>query len=256
MLDVSRDICQLFKADRHDGLHHERGRQSIVSKVKTGLNSFKDLKLPISEHSLAGYCALEQAPHEHQGRLRRRRAQADRPEPHASCKEVDKRTGYRTKQMLIAPILGGDSGTELIGVIQLINNKAGAAVRRAARGGRGRARARRSPSPSASASRCRGSVKTKYEYLIVDNVIAAGELELATAPRARKNKNVEDILIDEFQVKLPAIGAALAKFFGVPYEPFKADRIKPPDLLKNLKRDYVDAEPLDPARGLARTAWS
>jgi len=37
-----------------------------------------------------------------------------------------------------------------------------------------------------------------------------------------------------------AIGAALAKFFGVPYETYKADRIKPMDLLKNLKREYIE----------------
>src|SRR3970282_428267 len=35
--------------------------------------------------------------------------------------EVDKRTGYRTKQMLVTPIVDGQ---ELIGVIQIINNKA------------------------------------------------------------------------------------------------------------------------------------
>ena len=29
------------------------------------------------------------------------------------------------------------------------------------------------------------------------------------------------MLIEEFQVKIPAIGAALSKFFGVPYEAFK-----------------------------------
>src|SRR3989475_4694487 len=43
--------------------------------------------------------------------------------------------------------------------------------------------------------------------------------------------------IEEFQVKIPAIGAALAKFFGVPYEPFKPDRIKPMDLLKNRSEE-------------------
>ena len=86
-----------------------------------------------------------------------------------------------------------------------------------------------------------GSIQSKFEYLVVDNIIAAGELDLATEAARRKNKNVEDILMDEFQVKLPAIGAALAKFFGVEYERFKPDRIKPPDLLKNLKRDYAEA---------------
>ena len=56
-------------------------------------------------------------------------------------------------------------------------------------------------------------------------------------------------------VRRPAIGAALAKFFGVAYEPFKSDRIKPADLLKNLKREYVEANqwlPVDESKeGLA-----
>ncbi len=60
-----------------------------------------------------------------------------------------------------------------------------------------------------------GSVQSKFEYLVIDNVIAAGELDLATKAARRKNKNIEDVLIEEFQVKPPAIGAALAKFFGV-----------------------------------------
>jgi hypothetical protein len=85
-----------------------------------------------------------------------------------------------------------------------------------------------------------GQISSKFEYLVVDNVIAAAELELATRTARRKGKNVEDILIDEFQVKPEAIGAALAKFFGVEYEPFKQDRVKPPELLKNIKRDYAE----------------
>ena len=57
ILDVSRDICQLFEADRMTVYITSEDGSSIVSKVKTGLNSFKDIKLPISESSLAGYCA-------------------------------------------------------------------------------------------------------------------------------------------------------------------------------------------------------
>jgi hypothetical protein len=97
-----------------------------------------------------------------------------------------------------------------------------------------------------------GSIQSKFEYLVIDNVIAAGELELATRTARRKNKNVEDILVEEFQVKPAALGAALAKFFGVEYEPHKSDRIKPPDLLKNIKRDYCEGNhwlPLEDSKG-------
>jgi len=58
MLDVARDICQLFDADRLTIYTMSEDGQSIVSKVKSGLNSFKDIKLPLSESSIAGCAAL------------------------------------------------------------------------------------------------------------------------------------------------------------------------------------------------------
>ena len=83
-------------------------------------------------------------------------------------------------------------------------------------------------------------------------MLSAGEFELASRQARKKAVDVEEVLVDEFQVKIPAIGAALAKFFGVPYEPYKPDRVKPTDLLKNLKRDYVEANqwlPIDDSQG-------
>src|SRR5437667_11661627 len=58
MLEVSADICALFNADRLTIYSVGADRQANVSKVKAGLNSFKDLKLPIDGHSIAGYVAL------------------------------------------------------------------------------------------------------------------------------------------------------------------------------------------------------
>src|SRR5690606_20171635 len=75
--------------------------------------------------------------------------------------------------------------------------------------------------------------------------------ELASRQARKKAVDIESVLTDEFQVKLPAIGAALSKFFGVPYEAFKPDRIKPMELLKNLKREYVESNqwvPIDDAK--------
>ena len=63
------------------------------------------------------------------------------PEMHF-LREVDRRTGYRTKQMLVAPLIDARTG-DLQGVIQLINNKAGVPFncRKAARPYIGRRRA-------------------------------------------------------------------------------------------------------------------
>ena len=239
MLDVTRDICQLFDADRLSIYMLSEDGQSIVSKVKSGLNSFKDIKLPLTENSIAGCCAMNK-------RFMNIKDVYDDAElrsfsPNlAFLKAVDQRTGYRTKQMMVAPIVGGEGGGDLLGVIQVINHLPGIPFSNLAEEGLVEL-----AKTLAIAFRVRqqipGQIKSKFEYLIIDNVISEGELELATRTARRKNKNVEDILVDEFQVKMPALGAALSKYFGVPYEPFKPDRIKPIDLLKNLKKDYAES---------------
>jgi GAF domain-containing protein len=125
MLELSQDICTLFSADRltiYASVSEDKS--SIVSKVKTGLNSFKDLRLPIADQSIAGFVALSK-------KLANIRDVYDEAELKSHTpslrflQEVDKRTGYRTKQMLVAPITDAHSG-ELLGVVQLINNKVGA----------------------------------------------------------------------------------------------------------------------------------
>jgi type II secretory ATPase GspE/PulE/Tfp pilus assembly ATPase PilB-like protein len=251
MLEVSADVCALFNADRLTIYSMGEDKQSIVSKVKTGLNSFKDLKLPIAEHSIAGYVALAKKTANlkdvyDENELRALNANL------RFLQEVDKRTGYRTKQMLVAPILEAGS-SELIGVIQIINNKAGVPFGALAEEGVSELaqtlaiafKQRQKPTVA----------KTKYDYLIADAVLSAGEFELAARQARKKAIDIEQVLADEFQVKIPAIGAALSKFFGVPYEAFKSDRVKPADLLKNLKREYVESNqwvPIDDSKdGLA-----
>jgi hypothetical protein len=79
----------------------------------------------------------------------------------------------------------------------------------------------------------------RYDALVSGDVLSAAELELATRVARRKGLEIETVLMEEFQVKVPALGEALARFFGVPYEPFKRDRALPLDLLKNLRREFA-----------------
>ena len=145
-------------------------------------------------------------------------------------KQVDVKTGYRTKQMLVAPVVDAQN-KELIGVMQLINSKSGQPFPLVMEEG-----ATHVAETLAIAARQRqkpvAGVKGKYDHLVSNAVISAEELELATRSARRKNLDVETVLIDEFQVKLGAIGEALAAYFDVPYEPHKADRVKPMDLMK------------------------
>jgi len=238
MLELSQDICSLFSADRLTVYVLSDDKQSIISKVKMGLNQFKDLKLPISEQSIAGYCAT------HKKVINIRDVYDDQELKSYSpqlnfLKEVDKRTGYRTKQMLVAPVIDSVN-KDLMGVIQIINSKGGQPFTAMIEEG-----VTHLAETLAIAFRQRSKgqpiVRGKYDALVANAVISAEELELATRSARRKNLDVEVVLLDEFQVKVPAMGEALAQFFDVPYEPFKADRVKPLDLLRNLKRDFCES---------------
>ena len=237
MLDVSKDICALFNADRLTVYVVGEDNVSLISKVKTGLNSFKDLKLPIAEQSVAGYVAMhkkllnikdvydEQELNKYSSHLR-------------FLQEVDRRTGYRTKQMLVAPITDIQNG-DLLGVIQVINNKDGIPFSSLVEDGV--LELAQTMAVALRQRREKITVKTRYDYLVSGAVLSAAEFELATRTARRKGLDIEEVLFDEFQVSVAALGKALSGFFGVAYEPFKPERIKPSDLLRNLKREYVES---------------
>ena len=237
MLDLSKEICALFNADRLTIYVVGEDGVSLVSKVKTGLNSFKDLKLPIAEQSVAGYAAT------HKKLLNIKDVYDEKELAQYSVQlrflqEVDKRTGYRTKQMLVAPIVDSTSG-DLIGIIQVINNKAGVPFAAAVEEG-----IQELAQTMAVALRQRlqtSAAKTKYDFLVSDAVLSAAEFELATRTARRKGIDIEEVLIDEFQVTIPALGKALSSFFGVPYGAYRGDRLKPTELLKNLRREYIES---------------
>ena len=237
MLEVSQDLCNLLDADRLTIYITSEDRQTIVSKVKTGLASFKDLKLPINDQSIAGYVAVHRRPVNLRDVYDDRELSGFQPPIHF-LKEVDKRTGYRTRQMLVAPIVDSTSN-ELLGVIQLINAKSGEAFPHSAEEGVASV-AETLAIALTQRHKAQQLFRGKFDHLVAIAAISPDELELATRSARRKNLDVEDVLVDEFQVRPEAVGKALAEFFGVPYQPYKADTVKPMDLLKNLNRSYLE----------------
>ncbi|MCX7147371.1 MAG: ATPase, T2SS/T4P/T4SS family, partial [Sulfuritalea sp.] len=237
MLELSGEICNLFNADRLTIYSVGEDKASIVSKIKTGLTSFKDLRLPIADQSIAGHVALAKKTVNIRDVYDEGELKAINPSLRF-LQEVDKRTGYRTKQMLVAPIIDAQS-SEMLGVVQIINNKAGTPFTAIAQEGV-KGLCETLAIAFTQRSKPAAAVKTKYDYLVSDAVISAQELELATRTARRKNLDIEEVLVNEFQVKHQALGEALGKFFNVPYESFKSDRVKPADLLKNLRREFLE----------------
>ena len=237
MLDLSKDICDLFNCERLTLYAASRDKKFIFSKVKTGINSKKDLVLPLNADSIAGHVAVFKRSVRINDVYDEAEMKLHEPPLHFRH-EVDQVTSYRTKQMLAAPLVNADT-QELLGVIQLLNSRDDTSFAETAEEGlkdlcetMAIAVMQRTKTPSA--------IHSKYESLVVDSIISGPELELAGRWARRKNMDIEDALTDEFQVKISAIGESLSKYFKMPYESYKADRLVPEPLIRKLKREVAE----------------
>ncbi|RCS57614.1 GspE/PulE family protein [Parvibium lacunae] len=236
MLEISADICRLFNADRLTLYIQDEG-PSIVSRVKTGLNAFKDLRLPINDQSIAGYVA-------HHRRLVNIRdvydsAELQRYSPNMHfLREVDRRTGYRTREMLVAPIL--DSNNAVLGVIQLINNRSGEAFGEMEEKGITQI-AETLTQTLATTPQVTSKILNKYDALIKMQVLDAKTLQAASQEARVEGTNIEIILTENYGVTRAQLGQALSLFFDTPYEPYRSERRVPEVALRKLRREFLES---------------
>lgn len=237
MLDLGMEFCDLFECDRFTLYAMDHEKNYIVSKVKTGMTSFRDLKLALNPSSVAGYVAMTR-------QTLNIRDVYDADELRSISLElhfqqgVDQRTGYRTRQMLVAPLvsLAHDS---LLGVVQFINTRDGEPFSAIALEG---VRQLGDTLAVAFSQRLKPTPlpRTRYDALVADSVLSAQELEQALRTAREKETDVEAVLVQDFHVKPAVLGAALAKYYTLPYEPARPDRVRPADLLKKLPQQYLE----------------
>ncbi|MCW5600535.1 GspE/PulE family protein [Nitrosomonas sp.] len=237
-VDVSRALRALFNADRLTVYTLSEDGSYLLSRVNLGNDCLQNLRLPLAENNIIAFVSLSKQALNLKDVYDRQELISINPQLNFP-KDADKRTGYRTKEMLLAPILNARDNT-LLGLVQAVNHND------------------QGPFPPlyvegmsaicqtlAIAIRQRQQqqllTKSKYDYLITSAAITATDLELAARLAREKGCDLEDVLIDEFKIKPAQIGQALSSFFNVRYEPYRSDRIKPFDVLRNLKRDFVES---------------
>ncbi|MDI1272052.1 ATPase, T2SS/T4P/T4SS family [Polaromonas sp.] len=241
MLEASQDICKLFNADRLTLYAVSEDRSSIISKVKTGLNTSRDLKLPISAQSIAGYVAMAKTMVNIADVYDDEALKKIHPSL-SFLQEVDKRSGYRTKQMLVAPVMDGST---LYGVLQVINNRSDQPFGKLEEDGAQQlcqtlGIALRQRMQRAEDGQRRRA--TKYDGLVAEGVLSQDEL-LHCIQKARDEiQSVEHLLMADYRIRPAQIGASLSKFFGVPYEAYNAGRIRSEMLHGLLKRHFVEQQ--------------
>jgi len=234
LINLRETILSLFSADRLTIYVVDGASKQIVSRFKTGAE-INEIRVPISNTSLAGYCAssgkmanIVNAYDE--GELKRINPEL------AFDRSWDEKTGYKTKQVLVAPI---KFKKYLLGVIQLVNKVNGkyfsledqknvteiaqvlgiAFYNHRKIFQRGRA--------------------TKFDYLISNNIVTRKNLEDAMALARAKKDSVENVLIHNFSVAKEEVGKSLSAFYNAPFIAYDEKMIIPGQLLKGLRPKYL-----------------
>jgi hypothetical protein len=239
MLDLSSEISELFQCERLTLYVYNKERGALVSKVKTGIDAGKDLVLPVNRQSIAGYVAATRSTVRIDNLDDPAELERIDPELHF-FNQVDTITGFKSKQMLAAPLLQGAS-KELVGVLQLINQHTDGRFDSVAEEG---LEALTATLALALAQRIKTTalLPKRYEVLAAEGVISAAELELAQRWAQRKNKDLEQVLVGDFHVALAAMGNAMARQCNLAYQPLAENWYPKAELAKKVNRALAEQQ--------------
>ncbi len=116
-------LCNVFEAERFtlylvsgDGSH-------LYSETATGLQSGKRIKVSLNLTSVAGYAARVRKVVNIRDVYDQNELGALQP-PAKFLEDADAKTGYHTREMLVAPVLDDATG-KVLGVVQILNQRDG-----------------------------------------------------------------------------------------------------------------------------------
>jgi type II secretory ATPase GspE/PulE/Tfp pilus assembly ATPase PilB-like protein len=235
LLDLHKDILSLFDAEDLTLFAFDSEKKEIFSKVPH-IDTVEEVRIPITEQSLAGFCAKYLRPVNILDAYNLAELQGIHPSL-VHDTSYDKRTGFKTKQVLTYPIVADNK--YLMGVLQLLNKKSG---------GRFTRKDEESVAEIAKAlgiaffnlKKITKKNPTKFDLLVTNNRITQNELDNAIAEsRKSTSSDLESILIEKYKVPKVDIGKSLAQFHKCPYIEYSDRTIVDVELLKNLNVDYL-----------------
>ncbi|HKE62681.1 MAG TPA: GspE/PulE family protein [Nitrospira sp.] len=236
LLDLHKDILSLFDAEDLTLFAFDADKKEIFYKVPH-IDTIEEVRIPITEQSLAGFCAKYLRPVNIVDAYNVAELQGIHPAlTHDTS--YDKRTGFKTKQVLTYPIVADNK--YLMGVLQLLNKKSGLRF------------TRKDEESVAEVAKALGiaffnlkkvSTKksaTKFDLLVTNGKITQNELDNAIA-EARKSisSDLESILIEKYKVPKLDIGKSIAQFHKCPYIEYSERTLVDIELLRNLNVDYL-----------------
>ena len=233
-IEVQGEILTFLDADRMTLYAIDHEKKEIYSKF-LAIDAVREIRVPISAKSVSGFVALSKqtvniADAYDAGELKK-------ISPELSFDSSwDKKTGIRTTQILCMPIL---HEAKVLGVMQLINKKHGPRFTKedelsVARIGKTLGIAFNNQLQMGAQRR-----GTKFDYVIAQGLISQDEVNQAIGVARQKNLDVETVLLEQFKVPKGELGQSLSQFYRVPFVEYDSRLMPPPDLMKDLKLEFL-----------------
>ena len=234
ILDLHHDILSLFDAQDLTIFAFDSDKKEIFSKIPH-VDSVEEVRIPITEQSLAGFCAKYLRPVNIADAYNAAELRSIHPSLlHESAS--DKRTGFKTKQVLTYPIVADNK--YLMGVFQLLNKKNGSRFTRKDE----ESVAEIAKALSIVFYNLKTAVKknpSKFDLLLSGNRIAQRDIDNAVAESRKGVSDLESILIEKYKIPKIDLGKSLAHFYKCPYIEYSERTVVDIELLKNLNVDYL-----------------
>ena len=233
LIDLKDHIVKLFEAERLTVYVVDGIKKELVSRVKSG-DEISEIRVPISTTSLSGYVA-------HKGQLINIKNVYDDKELAAIDPKLtfdktwDEKSGFRTRQVLVAPI---NFRRYLMGAIQFINRKDGrpfterdeAAVREMAK---------TLGIALFNQKRMAKARPGKFDYLIENGLLTQKELDRAVLEARKTRQDIEFLLMKNYKIYKQDIGKALSRYYKTPFVEYNERTPIPGDLLRGLKVPFM-----------------
>lgn len=235
LINLKDEICELFGADRITVYVVDGVKRELVSRFKSG-SEVAEIRVPVAQSSIAGYSALKQTLVNIKDTYDQKELAAIDPKLQFDS-SWDRRTGYRTKQILAHPIV---YQKYLMGTLELINRKANGEF------GDAEEHAIKDLSKIMGVAlynqkriAARGGRTNKYDYLLENHLLTQKELAKAIASAAQRKEPVSTVLMKDLKIPKKEVGSALEKHFKTNFIEYNSSYPIPGDLIAGLKVPFM-----------------
>mgnify|MGYP003290865117 CR=1 FL=1 len=80
---------------------------------------------------------------------------------------------------------------------------------------------------------------TKFDYVVAQGLVSQDEVHQAIGIARQRGIDVETVLLEQFKVPKGELGQSLSQFYHVPFVEYDSKVIPPPDLMKDLKLEFL-----------------